>query len=471
MSAPQLKRALGFRDLVLFYIVTTFSLRWVATAAAAGPSALVIWLIAALALFVPLVFTVLELSSRYPEEGGIYVWSKRAFGPFAGFMTGWSYWATNLPYFPGLLYFAAANILFIGGPSWQSLSASGPYFISVAMVGLALAVTVNVLGLGVGKWLTNIGALAGWIPALLLIGLGFVFWGRYGSATPLTARAFVPSTSLKDVIFWSTIAFAFGGVESGSIMGEEIKDSRRTIPRAVIAAAIIIAVLYMVGTLAVLLAIPREQVSGLQGIMQAFQAITSRAGIAWIAPIVAALITMNALGGVSGWFAATARLPFVAGIDRFLPLAFGDLHPRWRTPYVALLVQAGISALFVFLGQAGTSVRGAYDALVSMGIITSFVPFLFMFAAMIKLQHEPAAPGVMRVPGGRPVAIVLAVLGFVTSAVSIVLAAVPPDDEPHKTMAVVKVVGLSAVLLAVGVAVYLSGRRRAAGSAGETGHS
>ncbi len=120
-------------------------------------------------------------------------------------------------------------------------------------------------------------------------------------------------------------------------------------------------------------------------------------------------MTLNALGGVGGWFAATARLPFVAGIDRFLPQAFGDLHPTWRTPYVALLVQAAIAGLFVFLGQAGTSVHGAYDALVCMGIIAYFIPFLFMFAAMIVLQREPAGPDVMRVPGGKPVAIALAV--------------------------------------------------------------
>ena len=106
---PQLRRVLTFRDLLLYYSVTGFSLRWSATAAAAGPSALVIWVIAALSFFVPLVFTVLELSSRYPEEGGLYVWSKRAFGPFAGFITGWTYWGSNLPYLPGLLYFAAAK--------------------------------------------------------------------------------------------------------------------------------------------------------------------------------------------------------------------------------------------------------------------------------------------------------------------------------------------------------------------------
>ena len=114
--------------------------------------------------------------------------------------------------------------------------------------------------------------------------------------------------------------------------------------------------------------------------------MTKGVGVAWLAPIVAGLVTLNALGGVGGWFAATARLPFVAGIDRFLPQAFGALHPRFRTPHVALLVQAVISAVFVILGQAGTSVRGAYDVLVSMSIISYFVPFLFMFAA-----HDQAA--------------------------------------------------------------------------------
>jgi amino acid transporter len=150
----------------------------------------------------------------------------------------------------------------------------------------------------------------------------------------------------------------------------------------------------------------------------------------------------------------------VAGIDRFLPRAFADLHPRWHTPHVALLVQAGIAAVFVFLGQAGTSVRGAYEVLVSMSIIGNFIPFLFMFAAMIKLQGEPAGPGVMRVPGGAGVARVLGVMGFVVSAAAIALACVPADEEPLKLLAVTKVVGASVALVAIGAMIYLLGKRR-----------
>ncbi len=245
-------------------------------------------------------------------------------------------------------------------------------------------------------------------------------------------------------------------------MGEEIEDARRTVPRAVLSAGAVMTMLYILTTLCVLLALPKDQVTGLQGIMQAIGAMTRKVGLGWLAPIAAALVTLNALGAVGGWFAATARLPFVAGLDRFLPPSFGRLHPRWRTPYVALLVQAGIAALFIFLGQAGTSVHGAYDALVSMGIIAYFIPFLFMFAAMIVVQREAVGPGVVRVPGGKPVAIALASVGFLVTTFSIVLACVPPDDEPNKMLSIVKVVGSSLALVGIGAVVYGFGRRRAA---------
>ncbi len=460
-TAPLLRTNLGFRDLLLFYIVTTFSLRWMATAAASGPSALVIWLIAAAGLFVPLVFTTLELSSRYPQEGGVYVWSREAFGPFAGFLTGWLYWCTNLPYFPSLLYFAAGNLLFVGGDSWQALSSSGTYFVTASLAGLALSVGMNVVGLNVGKWLNNAGAVASWVVAGALILFGTVALVRFGPATQMPLRSLVPAVGLKDVIFWSTIAFAFGGIESGSAMAEEIEDARRTVPRAVLVSAVVITLLYLAGTFSILVAIPHEQVSGLQGIMQAVQAMAARANAAWLVPILAAMIVLSSLGGVGGWFAAVARLPFVAGIDRFLPAAFGRVHPRWKTPHVALLTQAAVSAVFVVLGQAGTSVRGAYDVLVSMSIITYFIPFLFMFAALIRVQREPTAAGVMRVPGGRAGATALAMMGFLTTSVSIVLACLPSAEEPRPVLAVAKIVGLSAAMTLAGVVVYALGRRRA----------
>ncbi len=456
----ELRRALGFGDLVLFFVVTGFSIRWVATAAAAGPSALVIWLLACATFYVPLMFCVIELSSRYPQEGGLYVWSRRAFGDFAGFMAGWTYWSCNLPYFPALLYFTAGNAIFIGGTRWQHLSNSSAYFISVSLIGLAVATALNVVGLDTGKWLHNLGAVATWVPALILVSIGLFAWARFGAATPITLATLVPSVNLRDIIFWSTIAFALAGVESGPVMGDEIRDARRNIPRALLLAGGLITVTYILATFCLLLALPREEVSELQGAMQAVEKAAGRLEIEGIAPIAAALIAFSGLGGTGAWLAATSRLPFVAGIDRFLPTAFGRLHPRWGTPHVALLLQAFVAALFVFLGQAGTSVKGAYDALVSMSVISYFIPFLFLFGSMIRLQKEAAGPEAIRVPGGKPAAIVLASLGFATTSVSIMLSVIPPENEPNKGLAVVKVVGLCTLLVAIGTAIFWRGNSR-----------
>jgi amino acid transporter len=115
-----------------------------------------------------------------------------------------------------------------------------------------------------------------------------------------------------------------------------------------------------------------------------------------------------------------------------------------------MAVQAALAGVFIFLGQAGTSVKGAYDFLVGMGVISYFLPFLYMFTAVIRLQREPAGEGVMRIPGGKPVAILMAVLGLATTALSSILACIPPDDEPHKVFAVIKLLGSSACLVGVG---------------------
>jgi amino acid transporter len=452
---------MGFRDLLLFYVVTGISLRWIATAAAAGPSAIVIWFSAWLVFYMPLALSVIELSSRYPNEGGLYVWSKRAFGDFSGFMAAWTYWTSNLPYFPAVLYFAASNVLFMRQARWGYLSANPTFYIVFALLTLTAATVLNVVGLNVGKWLHNIGALAMWIPVLIVIGMGLLAYQRFGSATTFSIHTMIPSVRLNDIIFWSILTFAFGGCETASFMAEEVKDARRTIPLALFFAGLTVAFCYIIGTVCVLLALPSSEVSSLQGLVQAIAKTSDRVGLPFFLPVAAFLIALSNIGASGAYLAAVARLPFVAGIDHYLPASFGALHPRWGTPWVALLIQAVIGAIFIFLGQAGTSVKGAYDVLVSMGVITYFIPYLYLFASMLKLQSEPAGEDVIRVPGGKPVAYALAIVGFITTTFTIALSVLPPPDEPNKLLAVVKIVGGCGALVLIGVGLYWAGKRRA----------
>ncbi|MGA8036870.1 MAG: APC family permease [Candidatus Acidiferrales bacterium] len=455
------KRVMGLRDVVFFYVVTGLSLQWVATAATAGASAMVMWIVAWLIFFVPLVLAVIELSSRYPQEGGLYVWTKQAFGEFGGFMAGWIYWSSDLPYLPSILYFAAANALFLGGERTHFLSNNSTYFIVFSMCGLALGLILNLIGVDIAKWLYNVGSLGTWVPAVILMVVGAMAWRKFGSATPFTLQTIRPATGLKDLIFWATIVYALSGAESASFMGDEIRDPRRTIPRGLLTAGVVITICYMLGTFAVLVALPKEQVTGLEGIMQAIVQSTSRIGWSGLIPLAAFLLVLSSLGSVAAWLAAMSRIPFVVGIDRFLPPAFARLHPRWGTPYVPLLIQAVLAAVFVFLGQAGTSVRGAYDVLLSMTIIVYFVPYVMVFCALIKLQREPAGPEVIRVPGGKPVAILVGIIGTITSILTIIFSSFPPAEEAHKGLALLKEVVLVGLLLALGAGIFIFGKRAA----------
>jgi amino acid transporter len=158
-GAPSLDRALGLRDLVLFNLVAVLGLRWLATAARAGPSAIALWLLAAIFFFVPQGLVVTELSSRFPEEGGIYQWTKRALGERHGYLCGWCYWINNVLYYPSLLMSTAVIATFAIGKGDSALASSWTYVLSVTLACLWLAVLLNIVGVGTGKWLQNAGGI------------------------------------------------------------------------------------------------------------------------------------------------------------------------------------------------------------------------------------------------------------------------------------------------------------------------
>ncbi len=414
-DAPHVPRVMGLGDLVFFYVITGFSLQWIAAAAAAGPQSLIIWPGAFVCFYLPLAFSVLELSSRYPADGGLYVWTREAFGEFPGFITGWFYWFSNLPYFANVLYFGGSAALFIGAAGRSDLGASPVYFVAFSLAAVVLVTVVNLVGLNVGKWLHNLGAVGMWVASLILITLGAMSWHRFGMATAVTASSLRPGLRLQDVIFWSSMAFAFCGTEAASFMGEEIKDPRRTIPRALLISGTLIASCYFLGTLMTLAALPIDRINGLGGPIAAIADTAQRLHWQWLIPVAAVSIAVGQLGSAGSFLAACSRIPFAIGVDRRLPAAFARLHPKWGTPYVALITQSVLAALLILLSQAGASVRGAYAILISMTIIANFIPYLFLFAALIKLQGVAVDRNVRRVPGGPRVAICLAVLGFLTT--------------------------------------------------------
>ena len=385
-ASPGLRRVLGRGDLILLFVVAVFNLNVVPSIAANGGVSVWLWLISLALFFWPQGIAVIELAHRYPGEGGVYLWAKEVFGDFHGFLSGWCYWTNNMMYVPTvMLYFVGVSV-FVLGPGHASLADNKLFALSASLVLLLILVVMNILGLGVGKWVNNLGALGTVIAGAVLIGLGIVVWLRFG--TTVTSADFrIPANPRFVLNSFGVICFGLVGLELASVMGDEIENPRKTLPGAVAWGGIISGMLYIGATLTLLIAVSKENISVLQGIVQAVGHMAGRIGAAWIVAPFAFLLSVSIAGIGSAWLGGSARIPFVAGLDSYMPEWLAKVHPRYATPYAALIVHAVVSMILVVINFTftGAGVQETFQKLLSLAVVLQLVPFLYMFGALLKI--------------------------------------------------------------------------------------
>ncbi len=466
----QLRKTMGFWDVLLFNIATVLGPRWIAAAGHNGTSSISLWVIAALFFFVPGAFVINELSSRFPDEGGLYVWAKEAFGDFHGFVAGWTYWIYTVFYFPGLLLASASMSAYVLGQKGDVLSQDRTFLLVVSIVLLLVAVVLNIIGLNIGKWLQNAGGVGTYLPLLMLVGIAVLVYFKHGSVTHFTWSNMMPTWNWDTVNFWSQIAFAFTGLELVSAMSEEVRDPRRTLPRAVFGAGALIAFMYIVGTFAILSLVPAADLDPKSGVFNAITMGSVLLKVGFLGVLAALLVSVGNAGGVGSTVAGIARVPFVVGIDRYLPAAFGKIHPKWKTPYISILVQAGISGAILLLSQIRSeTVQSAYQMLIDAAIILYFIPFLYMFAAVIKLagrKDRAENPHAVLIPGGTLGLWLCGILGFLVVLVGIFVSLVPPGDSINKWSFELRLVGGTLASIFIGLLLYWRGARSKAQQGG-----
>ncbi len=461
-TKSQLRKTMGFWDVLLFNIATVLGPRWIAAAGHNGTSSISLWVIAAVFFFVPGALVINELSSRFPEEGGLYAWSKEAFGDFHGFVAGWTYWIYTVFYFPGLLLASASMAAYIVGGRGAQLAQDRTFLLSVSLGLLLVAVVLNIIGLNIGKWLQNAGGVGTYLPLVILGLVALVVVFTHGSATHFTLQNMMPAWNWDTVNFWSQIAFAFTGLELVSAMSEEVRDPRRTLPRAVFGAGALIALMYIGGTFAILALLPASSVDPQSGVFSAITVGSVALRIGLLGVLAAVVATVGNAGGVGSTVAGIARVPFMVGIDRYLPAAFGKIHPKWKTPYISILVQATISGAILIVSQINEKMIGAYQFLVDAAIILYFIPFLYMFAAVIKLSRRKDRnenPHAVLVPGGIAGTWICGGLGFAVVLIGIIVSLVPPGDSSNKLGFELKLVGGTLASILIGLVLYWRGVR------------
>jgi amino acid transporter len=438
-------------------IVAIVGLRWIARSARIGAPSITLWMLACVMFFVPLAFTLVELSRRYPEQGGLYVWARRAFGPMHAYMCGWCMWVNNLLYFPSLLLFAAANLA--AGLGLPALEENRAYSITFVLALLWFCTAINSVGLHASKWIHTLGSVATWLPPALLITCGAVAFTMFGSATSFTPATIVPHEDFwSTVSLWSAMCFAFAGFEITTMMGQEVRHAHRTIPAGIIVSGVIVTAIYMLSSTSILVAVPASELSERSGIADAIDLVTNRLGLAGFGAFTGLLLAAGSIGGTHSWMAGAARVPFAAGVDAALPSAFGRLHPRFRTPHVALIVQSlaasvlFLASVFVSLGGGETTIQEAYDIMVNLTILIYFVPYLYLFAVYVRLRETPMTP----------TAWLLAACGFVATSISIGLVFIPPAGTENVLNYEANLIGQSLLLLGLGFGFSVVSRRATA---------
>lgn len=459
----KLQRTLGTFDLVLLYVAAIIGPRWLSTAAQYGPASVTLWIIALLVFFIPSALTVQELSSRIPHEGGLHLWTKAAFGEAHGFLAGWAYWLSNLTFFPSLLLFVSGIVLHIGPRSWQNLAES-PLYNGLFCLGLLWAITlVNVLGLKNAKWVQNVGGLGQFVvTAQVLLG-GALAWWQFGSATPMSAASLVPHWSSSSTLsMFAILILAFVGFELGPLLGDEIKNSAQSIRRAIYFSSFVIALTYVAGTVALLVALPPAQIGAISGVPEAMQAIGERSGFAHFGMIAATLLVITGIGGLGAWLTGTGRLPFVLGLGHYLPERLGAVHPRYGSPHVALLWQAVAISLVLLAAISGSTIHEAYILLIDMTVALNCAVWVYIFAALPVLRRRAAGAnqGIALMPGGAFASYLIPGLGAVSAAFATVVSMIPPKSSEDPALFLVKGIGGCVLVFAIGLVLYRLGRRR-----------
>ncbi len=457
---PHLKRVLGRRDLVLLFVVAVFNLNVLPSITANGGVTVWLWLISLLLFFWPQGIAVIELAHRYPGEGGVYLWAKEVFGDFHGFLSGWCYWTNNMMYVPTvMLYFVGVSV-FVLGPSHAGLADNKNFALAASVVLLALLVILNIMGLGVGKWVNNLGGIGTFIAAFLLMGLGIIVCLKFGTNIHW-ADFQIPANPRFVLNSFGVICFGLVGLELASVMGDEIENPRKTLPGAVAWGGVLSGFLYIGATLTLLVAVDKNSISVLQGIVQAVSHMASRVGVAWIVAPFAFLLSLSIAGIGSAWLGGSARIPFVAGLDSYMPSWLGKIHPRYATPYAALIVHASVSLILVianFLATGG--VQESFQRLLSLAVVLQLIPFLYIFGALLKIAVDAKF---VRGHYGKGTLIFAGVSGFITTILGIALAYFPAQQITSLLSYEIWMIG--GTLLFIGLAAfffYVYGSRKAA---------
>ncbi|MBA4384790.1 MAG: amino acid permease [Anaerolinea sp.] len=451
------KKVLRSLDMTLFTVCAILVMDTLAPSAAIGASSISWWVITLVLFFIPYGLITAELGTTYPEQGGLYVWIKNAFGEKWAARTTWLYWINVALWMPSVY------ILFAGMFSQLFFPEMGLWMqIGIGIVMTWITVWIGTMTLETGKWIPNIGAIFKAV-IMVVIGVGAFFYAKaHGVANDLSFKAILPEWG-AGLAFLPVIVYNFMGFELMSGASGEMKNPGKDIPRAIITSGALIAVFYIMGTVGILMALPLDQLGLVSGIVDTLKILLGGTPVGNAVVVVlgvAALYTF--LANMVTWTIGANRTAAEAAKEHELPEIFGREHPVKKTPTGAFILTGIVSTVVIILyGFMAGNAEDLFWTLFAFSSMIFLMPYLALFPAFIKLRHDdPKAVRPYRVPGGKPLAIILAVTCELFIIQAVVLFVWVPGQPMDWAFAAPVLIGVLITLVVGEILISVSAKKK-----------
>jgi glutamate:GABA antiporter len=422
------KRSLTVFSLTMLNIASILSIRNWPFMVEYGFSSICYILLAALVFFIPVSLVSAELATAMPEKGGILVWVEKAFGKKAGILAIWLVWISNAVWYPTLLAFISSTILHCVSPSLAMHPLMN--FLLVFAI-FWIAVFVNLFGLKfTSAWSTFAVICGTFLPGLLIIGLGTFWYFHQGTShIEISTAAFWPKISgLGEIVFFVGLLLGFAGMEMNAIHANDVENPQKNFPKAIFFSGFIILTLSILGTLAIGVVIPREQVSLVSGVIQTLEGYLVRYNLGFLTPLVGLSVAIGALGGVVTWLVGPSR-GLLEALKTLNAPRFLQMENKHGMPQGIMIFQAVLVTLLSFVFLLMPSVGSGFWVLTALACQLYLIAYIMMFAAAIVLRlRAPKMERPYKVPGGKIGLLLVSGVGVVGALISIAIGFLPPDQ-------------------------------------------
>lgn len=402
------------------------SIRNLPATALFGTTLIFFFIFSAIVFLIPAALVSAELSATWPEESGIYHWTRLAFGEKVGFLAVWLQWVNTMVWYPTILSFIAATAAYLVDPA---LAQNKLYLISIILVTFWFLSLINLRGLHLSTKFTEFCTIIGLlIPVILIMGATLI-WIVQGHPLQLhfTSANLLPSLGTgENWISLTAIMTAFLGMELATVHVREIENPQHVFPKAMFYSVIIILVTMILGSLAIAIVIPQNQISLVSGVMQVFTHFFDAFHMAWILPIIVIMLVIGSLGGVINWIISPSKGLMQAAERGFLPPLFAKQNQH-KVASAMLITQAILVSIICLAFLLMPSVNGSYWLLTDLSTQLYMFMYVLMFFAAIVLRHRhPDRKKAFIIPGGKYSMLWTCLLGLIGCIITIIVGFFPP---------------------------------------------